>query len=391
MKILHIINYYHEGFGYQENCLSSSQRDLGCDVRIVTSDYYAQFPNYDDTIKHVLGERKKGDGIYQDNGITVIRKKSMFSKCRPGFIIFSVANVLYDFHPDVVHVHGATNIWMLQLIYYKSKLGFKVFIDSHQDYSVESYSGGVVDRAYYYFWSLYHRWLIKSCSISKYLPITKQSSEWLEKRLGVSVDMQELSPLGVDQSIMNYSPDDEIRLREEWGARNKLVIVNAGKQYEEKGIHWIIDIVVMLSMSGVDVFLVLVGVADEVYDKKIDKKLTNLSKDSWLRLPFQEREELRKIYSASDIGIWPGIPSITIQEAMACGVALLLPDDGIVGHLIDGNGIHISESDELTVNSLCELASSKDLLDQMKKTSIEMADKYSWKRIASDTIELYES
>jgi len=389
MKILHITNYYHEGFGYQENCLTVSQKELGNDVRIITSDYYAPFPNYDSTMKLFLGDRKKGDGVFQDKGIKLIRKKSMLSNSRPGFIYFSVSKELLDYNPDVVHVHGATNTWLPQLIRLQKKVKFKLFIDVHQDYSVENYSMGYIGGVYYYLWKLYHRKLIVRGNVKAYLPITKQSSEWLEKRLGIPVAMHKTSPLGVDLSTMHYTLKGE-SLRDKWGATEKLVIVNAGKQYEKKKIHWLVSIVELLLERDIDVFLVLVGSADLSYDQVIEKGLSKLPHSSWIRLPFQDRKSLREIYSASDVGIWPGIPSNTIQEAMACGVALFVPNNNIVGHLIGENGYYIPKDDGQMVEYLCKLFHSRELLEKMKASSIEIIkDKYSWDRIASDLLKLY--
>ena len=202
--------------------------------------------------------------------------------------------------------------------------------------------------------------------------------------------MQTISPLGVDLSTMFYSENDDERLRKEWKAEDKLVIVNAGKQYKEKEILWIVEIAISLYARGINIFLVLVGVADELYDKEINTRLSKLDNNSWIRLPFLKRKELRCVYSASDIGVWPGIPSNSIQEAMACRVALLLPNNNIVGHLIDGNGIYISKPITKTVDHLCNLVSSKELLSQMKLESQKIAYKYSWKKIVKDLNNLYK-
>jgi glycosyltransferase involved in cell wall biosynthesis len=391
MKILHIINYYHEGFGYQENFLAHYQKKLGHEVIILTSDYYFPFNSYNTTMRKVLGERKKGAGVFQDNGVSIIRKKSILSNSRPGLICFSISSTVTDFSPDIVHVHGTTNIWIPQLIYYQSKLKFKIFIDSHQDFSVENYSKSVIDRLYYWLWGIFHRVLIQKRNVNKYLPITKQSGDWLYNRLKIPRSMQTISPLGVDLSTMFYCEYDDVRLRKEWKAEDKLVIVNAGKQYKEKEILWIIEIAIALHARGVNIFLVLVGMADDRYDKEINTRLTKLDNDSWVRLPFLKRKELRCVYSASDIGVWPGIPSNTIQEAMACRVALLLPNNNIVGHLIDGNGIYIATSVARTVDDLCNLVFSTESLNQMKLESQKVVSNYSWKKITIDLLNLYKS
>ena len=57
MRILHVIHYYHEGFGYQENWLAAHQIKLGHEVCVVTSDYYFPFPNYEATMAPTLGSR----------------------------------------------------------------------------------------------------------------------------------------------------------------------------------------------------------------------------------------------------------------------------------------------------------------------------------------------
>ena len=295
MKILHIINYYHEGFGYQENFLAYNQKKLGHDVMILTSEYYFPFENYNSTMKKVLGNRRKGVGKSQDNGVTIIREKSTFSGVRPGFIYFSISKILANFSPDIVHVHGATNTWMPELIYHHSKLRFKIFIDSHQDFSVENFSNSVINHFYYQLWSALHCFFIKNNKISHYLPITKGSSDWLSFRLKIPKSMQVISPLGVDLLTMFYDKYDDIRLRKEWGAEGKLVLVNAGKQYKEKEIIRIIEIAISLQERGIDFFLVLVGMADDLYDKEMVAMLSKLNNKSWIRLPFLKRKEFWRV------------------------------------------------------------------------------------------------
>jgi hypothetical protein len=43
MKIIHICQYYNDGFGYQENLLPRYQAKLGHDVMVITSDRMSYF------------------------------------------------------------------------------------------------------------------------------------------------------------------------------------------------------------------------------------------------------------------------------------------------------------------------------------------------------------
>ncbi len=197
-----------------------------------------------------------------------------------------------------------------------------------------------------------------------------------------------LSPLGVDLKTMSYDIESEKTFRTHHGIGNKLIIVNAGKQYPGKRIDWIIDVAVAVKNMGVDLCLILVGNAEPEYDEFINKKLADLGSDH-RRLPLLERKELQKVYSAADIGIWPGVPSITIQEAMACGVAMILPDDNIVGHLVNGNGLHESENVTNAAAFISELSLDSAKLNLSKTNSMSIVRKYDWFTVSRDLIDLY--
>lgn len=390
MKILHVINYYHEGFGYQENCLAYYQKKLGNEVLVAASDYYFPFPDYNSTMKQRLGERHVGAGFYKDNGVNIVRLKSSFDSVgSAGILYFDITGILADFLPDIVHVHGVTNMCIPELIWLKKKYNYQIFIDSHQDYSVARKNGGKIERLYYYFWKYYYNKFGAKKAINKFLPITINAQKWLADKFYLSEEDMLISPLGVDMKSMSYAEEQGAIFRKTYGLEDKTIIVNAGKQYREKRIDWIIDVVESSVKRGCNAFLILVGNAEEKYDSVISERLQKIS-GVYLRLPFLRRDELRTVYSACDIGIWPGIPSNTIQEAMACRVAVILPDDDIVGHLIDGNGLAESQDIDVVAEYICSLDRDKDLLEKHKLRSEKSAFQYSWESIAKELLNIYQ-
>ncbi len=66
MKILHICQYYNDGYGYQENLLPRYQKKLGHDVKVITSDRMSYFSG---------GKKTKivGTGHFGDAGVPVER------------------------------------------------------------------------------------------------------------------------------------------------------------------------------------------------------------------------------------------------------------------------------------------------------------------------------
>ena len=47
MKIVHLVDYFQPKVGYQEYFLALEHQKLGHDIRVITSDYYFPFVNYD--------------------------------------------------------------------------------------------------------------------------------------------------------------------------------------------------------------------------------------------------------------------------------------------------------------------------------------------------------
>ena len=391
MNILHVINYYHEGFGYQENFLAYNQKKLKHNVLIVTSDYYFPVPHYDQIMRPRLGDKKRGSGRYNENGVEIIRKKSYLYHLGPsGVLYFDLKKEIIDFLPDVIHVHGATNLFLFQIIKLQKKYHYKIFIDSHQDFIVEGYKSNIYYYLYYSIWKfLYHREGGYLNNISRFLPISRSAEEWLNVRLGVVHGKTSVSPLGVDLKSMHYSKEFDIVFREKYQIGNKIIIVNAGKQYEKKNILWIIDVAKASIDLGVQIFLVLVGNADRNYNEKILQSLSFIDSKVVLRLPFLDRKELMKVYCAADIGIWPGVPSNTIQEAMSCRVGMILPNNNIVGHLIDGNGINESMNTLKAAKFIKHLYDNKSELNDIKNKSQIIAKSLSWKNISVDLCEMY--
>lgn len=389
MRILHVIHYYHEGFGYQENWLAAHQMKQGHDVCVVTSDYYFPFPNYEATMAPTLGSRYVGTGRFKDGEISVIRKPARAASIGPpGLIWFPIREELEAFKPDVIHLHGATSPLFFTLLRHRKRLNYEVFVDSHQDVKVEGKSESALYRAYYGLWRLLlHQRGLKH-QVARFLPITPAAQTWMTDKLNLSDDVMTISPLGVDLETMKLNESERANFRLQHGIEDRLVIVNAGKQYPEKRIEWVVEVAAAAHAKGAEIALVLVGSADAHYEQRIAEAIAVLNAPT-IRLPFLDRAELRRVYAGSDVGIWPGIPSNTIQEAMACGCAVILPDDDIVGHLVENNGVKTATDADVAANYIVSLSQDPDHLNEAQSASIEIARKYSWSNITRDLMHIY--
>ena len=61
MKIVHLCSYIQPKLGYQEYYLAKEHAKMGHEVIVISSDRYYPFPDYNNTIKKILGNRFVGE------------------------------------------------------------------------------------------------------------------------------------------------------------------------------------------------------------------------------------------------------------------------------------------------------------------------------------------
>ena len=68
---------------------------------------------------------------------------------------------------------------------------------------------------------------------------------------------------------------------------------------------------------------------------------------------------------------------------------MILPDDDIVGHLIQDNGIATASDVDAAAEYIAALHSEPDRLVQAQTASIALAQRYSWATISADLLKIY--
>jgi len=116
---------------------------------VVTSNYFFPFPNYNQTVKPILGQRKRPVGKKKERGIATIRLKSTF-QLPGGFSAWlsDLLPTLKKLKPDVVFANGVFQPLALQIALLKNKLGFRLIYDSHASSFNTSLQATFLKKAY---------------------------------------------------------------------------------------------------------------------------------------------------------------------------------------------------------------------------------------------------
>ena len=389
MKILHLINYFNDNLEYQENKLINLQKNNGHDVCLITSDRYFPFQNYEKNYENYLGKRIIGVKNYFYKNVKIIRKKIIFeNKKNAQCLFFNILDVI-KFNPDVIHIHNCGTYTFISTFFYSFLFRKKVFVDCHQDQS--NTRDESINKIHNIIWKIIYK--IFTRTIIKFLPINNNSKDFIIKNYNINKDKIIISPLGYEKFNKKSFSNKKNLLKK--NNRNELVIINSGKQNYSKKTHLLVELTKILNLKKKHVKLILIGNDDGIYQNFLNYKIRNtqniIGQNKIIRLPFLKKKFLRYYLGTSDIAIWPGIPSITIQESLYLGNILMLPKNSASFNLISSEYLIFHDNLNKTANNLIKILENKYLLNQIKLKNKNILKKLNWHNINKDLEKIYEN
>ena len=158
-----------------------------------------------------------------------------------------------------------------------------------------------------------------------------------------------LLPLGFDPQTFGFDARLRARTRMKLGYRpSDIVLVTAGKFREGKRLEVLVEAFRRLIPDNPRLRLLLVGAGQGGYSNNIRRLVGDdriLAERTTVRA-FISAEGLNEIFNAADIGVWPSMPAITIQQSLGTGLYSVLPNNDLVGHLLaPGAGAYFDADD----------------------------------------------
>lgn len=146
----------------------------------------------------------------------------------------------------------------------------------------------------------------------------------------------EVFPLTYDETIFNFEPTIRESVRSLLGLRaaDKLVIL-AGKPSRQKQYESAIEAVSQLPDNY---HLAIVGTGEDTYSHRVSELAETRLGTRAHMFPFCASRDLAGFFNAADVGVWPRMPAVTIQQAMGTGLPVVIPNNDIVSHLLSRGG-----------------------------------------------------
>jgi glycosyltransferase involved in cell wall biosynthesis len=385
LKIVLVSAFYSEGMGYSENCLSRALARRGHEVHVVTSTYnvYGNEPLYDATYREFLGPAQTDVGTRAVDGYHVHR---LDTDIVSGYIhIKGLTRQIRAIAPDIVHSLEVASLQTWELALAKPILGYKLFCESHQNMSVvrpymRDNNGPWIKRAGYRLTRTLPTYLA-SQAIERCYAVAPDCAEVAGRFYGVPAAKLTVMSLGADTDTFHPVLDEEDRrTRSELRTRlgygdDDIVCVYSGRFTTDKNPLVLAQAVDLLSRRDDHFKALFIGNGaqrDEILGCRNAKVV-----------PFMTHRALSEHYRAADIGVWPRQESMSMIDAAASGLPLIVSDQIGEPERVSGNGKMFEENN---ADSLADVIRSFATQGERETYGSEgrrrMLAGFSWSRFA---------
>ena len=377
---------FSEGMGYTENMLPKALAGLGHQVRVLASDLqvYGNQEDYAWNYAAFLGSARQPVGEKNVDGFELERLPHHALGKYIG--LRGLSGRLRELQPDVVQLSAAASLDTFRVCLGPHRLPWVTFTECHQHASIAWRPAGksgfarAASRLYY---CLTRTWPSRLAHhrVAKCFAIAPDCATVAMRLYGVPPEKAVLLPLGTDTVL--FHPCDALeelaerqRLRQAWGVGEAdILCVYTGRFTTAKNPLLMAKAISTLRARSEPCRALFIGAGEQEQELRATQ--------GGVVLPFMKHVELPAVYRAADVAVWPCQESMSMLDAAASGLPLVVSDTMGDRERVDGNGRTFRHGD---VSSLCDALRSLKSEAFRRRLSEhgrqKMVSHYSWRRHA---------
>ena len=378
MKIAIVCGHFIPNMGYLEVHLANAFHKLNHEVKVFTSQI---IPTY---VKSV--------GKITDN--TPYKIERLTASFSIGQMVKSkgLVDAVEKFEPQLVICIGVGKLFPKPIYQIKIR-NFKLITllgDNEETYTAKGYTKKLRNSLIQQFVkkTVYLLAIKKSDVLLPYTPSTVDVICRFvnDKNAQILKSKSHQISLGFDEEHFFYDELERNDQRKQLGiSLHDNLLITATRVVPEKELEKIIDLVDAVNKKGFHINYLIVGFQDDKYSNQIQQYIAQKEyKNRIICKPFSTTSQIRKYYNAADAAIF-NRAAISIFEALATGLFLLLPQQKNISHiLMKENGIYFEKlSEEVIIESINHQKENRTV-------RINAAKKFSYINLANQILALSE-
>lgn len=242
----------------------------------------------------------------------------------------------------------------------------------------------------------YSQWYRLSAGRADCVIVPSNSTrEDVHRHYGIPREKIEIVPEGADRSFRRIEDEDVLRhIRTQYFGDERPYVLFVGKFSQRRNIPTLMAAFAAVKKRyGLPHGLLLVG--HNVHGLPLEQHAHDLGiTDSFVQTlgEFESHEEIIPIYSAADLYVYPSLYdgfSLTVVEAMACGLPVVSVNSGAVAEIAEG---YAELVDEVEVDSLAaamgRVLTDRARWEELRAKSLDRAQAFRWEDTARSTLEI---
>jgi glycosyltransferase involved in cell wall biosynthesis len=389
MKIVIISAYYTEGMGYSENCLPKTLASLGHEVHLITSIFniYGTSEIYKNTYETFIGPSRVTAGKFKSDSYTIHR---LNARVINGYVChIGLYSKIKELSPDIVHSLEIASFQSFIAALIKPFFNYKLFTESHQHMSIvkpflKKTNEFSIKKVLYRLTRTFPTYLA-SIAVEKCYAIAPDCAFVANNHYGVPNYKIKLQGLGTDTDLFHPAVTvSEFRSRSDLRKNfnysdTDIVCIYTGRFSEDKNPLLLAKAIDILSQKNSSFHGLFIGSGIQITEINKCKNVKTLS--------FIKYVELSQFYQMSDIAIWPTQESMSMLDAAASGLPLIVSNRIGQFDRIEGNGLVYDEGDLNSLIQSLESLFSKEIRNEYGKIGREkMLKNYSWSTVGQNMI-----
>lgn len=370
--------------GYTENMLPKVLAKLGHEVHVFASplQVYGNQRDYRLNYEHFLGPALLAVGDYHIDGYILHRLPC--SQMGKYIYLRGLCSALNSLSPEIVQFGTCAGIDTFKVVYRTLRPAWKTFTECHQHGSVAWHptSTTVLGRKVQLLAYRFTRtWPAKFAHtrIERCFATAPDCAQVAQNHYGIAPEKIVLLPLGSDTDSFHpcttvADHEERRKLRRSWLISDQEILsIYTGRFSSSKNPLLLAQAIDSLRRSGLPFKGIFIGAGAQ------EQAITALS--GCMVRGFVKHVELPAIYRACDIAVWPREESMSMLDALACGLPLVANDRMGDQDRVVGNGSTFSKDNiDSLVDSLKALQ-DKGLREELGRYGREkVVRQYSWQR-----------